>query len=233
MGGEWKWGIDRPLYVALQYIYYFLMTNIYFMLANILFLVIFLFVELTLDNILLFYLALLPAGPAFAALFASMGKLVREKEISPTKDFWSYYKKNFMIGTKYWLLKWTILVILLLDLRYTGFNIQVLTPIIFILIIVALLILLYAFPILTRFEVKIKNLWLVAIYANFKFFKTTLLNLSTFVSLGVIYYFAPSITIWFCMSIATFFIMFNMRKPFEVMELEMSNENKERKDEKA
>ncbi len=131
---------------------------------------VFLFVELTLDNILLFYLALLPAGPAFAALFASMGKLVREKEISPTKDFWTYYKKNFMIGTKYWLLKWTILVILLLDLRYTGFNIQVLTPIIFILIIVALLILLYAFPILTRFEVKIKNLWLVAIYANFKFF---------------------------------------------------------------
>ncbi|SER51233.1 Uncharacterized membrane protein YesL [Gracilibacillus ureilyticus] len=214
---------ERPLYIAIQYIYYFLMTNIHFMLANLLFVLSFIIFELTLANMIIFYFALIPAGPALAALYAVMGKLTREKEISPAKDFWNYYRKNFFISIKYWLLKWTILAMLLIDLQYTNAQLKWLTPVIVILLVIFLLIMLYAFPVLTRFEVKVKNLWLVSIYSNFKFFKTTLINLSTFVSLFIIYMFAPGIAIWFCMSIAAFFIMFNMRKPLETMEKELAN----------
>ncbi|KAB8130995.1 DUF624 domain-containing protein [Gracilibacillus oryzae] len=213
---------ERPLYTAIQYIYQFMMINIYFMCANILFILAFIFFELTLANMIIFYVALLPAGPALAAIFATMGKLTREKEISPTKDFWLYYKKNFGISMKYWLVKWTILAMLLVDLRYANINMKWLTPILIILIIIFLFIMLYAFPILTRFEVKFKNLWIVSIYANFKFFKSTLLNLSSFVALTIIYLFAPGISIWFCMSIASFFIMFNLRKPLEIMEKDLT-----------
>lgn len=217
---------DRPLYIAIQYVYYFMMTNIYFMLANSLFLLAFVLFELTLANMLVFYFALIPCGPSLAAALATMGKLTREKEIQPTRDFWRYYRKNFVISMKYWLVKWTILALLLIDMQYTSIHMDWLTPILIILLALFLLIMLYAFPILTRFEVKIKNLWIVSIYANVKFFKTTILNISTFVSLFIIYLFAPSITMWFCISIASFFIMFNMKKPFEHLEQELSTDGK-------
>ncbi|MFC4401824.1 YesL family protein [Gracilibacillus xinjiangensis] len=213
---------ERPLYIAIQYVYYFLMTNIHFMIANLIFIIAFIVFELTLANMIIFYIALLPAGPAIAALCATMGKLTREKEINPAKDFWNYYKKNFLVSVKYWLLKWSILAMLLIDLQYTNAQLKWLTPIIITLIVIFSLIMLYAFPILIRFEVKIKNLWLVSIYSNFKFFKKTLINLSTFVSLFIIYMFAPGITLWFFMSIAAFFIMLNMKKPLQIMEKELT-----------
>ncbi|WP_066195605.1 YesL family protein [Gracilibacillus timonensis] len=212
---------DRPLYKGILYIYYFMMINLHFMIANSLFLIVFLLFEVTVANILLFYIALLPAGPAFAALYASMGKLIREKDLMPTKDFWAYYKKNFKIGTKYWLVQWTVMTILIIDIYYANQYFAMLSPVFLIMLLFSLFIMLYAFPILTRFEVKLKNLYLVSIYAIFRYFKTTLFHMSTLVSLVIIYYFAPGITIWFCMSIVAYFLMFNMRKALQLMERDL------------
>lgn len=213
---------ERPLYIAIQYFYYFLITNIHFMLANILFLFAFVFVEMSVQNIILFYIALLPTGPSLAALYATMGKMIRERDLSPTKDFWSYYKDNFGISTKYWFIQWTIMTILIVDIYYANQYIPMLSPVFLILFIFMLFVMLYAFPVITRFEVKLKNLFIVSIYAIFRFFKTTLFHISTLVSLTIIYYFAPGITVWFCMSTAAFFLMFNMRKSFEIMEQELA-----------
>ncbi|SFL52059.1 Uncharacterized membrane protein YesL [Gracilibacillus orientalis] len=213
---------ERPLYIAIQYFYYFLVTNIHFMLANLLFLLAFVFVEMSVQNIILFYIALLPAGPSFAALYATMGKMIRKRDLSPTKDFWKYYKNNFGIATKYWLIQWTIMSILIVDMHYASQYLAVLSPVFLILLIFLLFVMLYAFPIMTRFEVKLKNLFIVSVYAIFRFFKTTLFHISTLVSLAIIYYFAPSITVWFCMSVAAFFIMFNMRKSLKLMEQELA-----------
>ncbi len=213
---------ERPLYIAVQYFYFFLVTNIHFMLANLLFLLAFVFVEMSVQNIILFFIALLPAGPSLAALYASMGKLIRERDLSPTKDFWKYYKNNFGIATRYWLVQWTIMAILIVDMYYTNQFLSVLSPVFLILLIFMLFVMLYAFPILTRFEVKLKNLFIVSVYAIFRYFKTTLFHISTLVSLTIIYYFAPGITVWFCMSVAGFFIMFNMRKPLQLMEEQLA-----------
>ncbi|MDX8044560.1 DUF624 domain-containing protein [Gracilibacillus sp. S3-1-1] len=214
--------MEKPLFTAIQYVYYFLLTNIHFMLANSLFLVAFVFVEMTVQNILLFYLTLLPAGPSLAALYATMGKVIRERDLNPTKDFWSYYKKNFRLSTKYWFIQWTILTVLIVDIYYANQFLPILSPVFLLLFIFSLFILLYAFPIMSRFEVKLKNLFIVSIYAIFRYFKTTLLHITTLISLAIIYYAAPSITIWFCMSTAAFFLMFNMKKPFELMQEELA-----------
>ena len=139
-------------------------------------------------------------------------------------DFWKYYRQLFKISFTYWFIQWTVIVILLVDIRYTNLNMSVLSPALWVLLIFSLFIMLYAIPILTRFEVKLKNLLIVSVYSIFKFFKTTLLHLSTLASLIFIYLFAPSFTILFCMSVVAFFIMFNMRKPFEVMEDELVRE---------
>lgn len=215
---------ERPLYVMVQYVYYFLIVNLQFLIANILFILSLLLFEWTLENILIFYIALLPAGPSLASLYATMGKLIRTKDVRPFVDFWLYYKKLFRIGITYWAIQWTVIVILLVDIRYTNIHMSTLSPALWILLIFSLFIMLYAIPILTRFEVKLKNLLLVSIYSIFKFFKTTLLHLSTLASLIIIYLFAPSFSILFCMSAAAFFIMFNMRRPFEIMEKELVKE---------
>lgn len=215
---------ERPLYIFAQYIYYFIIANLQFLLANLLFIIALLFFEWTLDNILVFYIALLPAGPSLCALYAMMGKLIRTKDIRPFMDFWKYYRQLFKISFTYWFIQWTVIVILLVDIRYTNLNMSVLSPALWVLLIFSLFIMLYAIPILTRFEVKLKNLLIVSVYSIFKFFKTTLLHLSTLASLIFIYLFAPSFTILFCMSVVAFFIMFNMRKPFEVMEDELVRE---------
>lgn len=215
---------ERPLYIFAQYIYYFIIANLQFLLANLLFIIALLFFEWTLDNILVFYIALLPAGPSLCALYAMMGKLIRTKDIRPFMDFWKYYRQLFKISFTYWFIQWTVIVILLVDIRYTNLNMSVLSPALWVLLIFSLFIMLYAIPILTRFEVKLKNLLIVSVYSIFKFFKTTLLHLSTLASLIFIYLFAPSFSILFCMSVVAFFIMFNMRKPFEVMEDELVRE---------
>ena len=212
---------ERPLYLIAQYVYYFLIVNLQFLLANSLFIISLFLFEWTLDNILLFYLVLLPAGPSLASLYATMGKLIRTKDVRPFLDFWLYYKKLFRIGLTYWAIQWTVIVILLVDIRYANIHMSTLSPALWVLLIFSLFIMLYAVPILTRFEVRIKNLLLVSVYSIFKFFKTTLLHLSTLLSLIIIYLFAPSFSILFFMSAAAFFIMFNMRKPFEIMEKDL------------
>ncbi|RCW74772.1 YesL family protein [Saliterribacillus persicus] len=217
---------DRPLYLAVNYIYVIAVTNFHFILANILFLLAFIFSDLTMENILLFYITLLPTGPSLAALFATMGKYVREKEVRPTIDFWIYYKKNFKPAFLYWIITSTALMVLFIDIYYAEGFLAFFTPFFFVLCIGIFVILIYALPILTRFEVKQKNLWVVSFYSIFRFIKTTILNITTILSLALIYYIAPGTIVWFFMSLAAYFIMFNMRKPFEIMELELTDQNK-------
>lgn len=215
--------LDRPIYTIVHYIYAFLATNVYFLLANACFIFVFYFATFTIENILLFYLSLLPLGPAMAGLFATMDKLVREKMIQPTKDYWYYYRKNFKIAMKYWLIQATIMLILMVDIHYANLFAPLLAPLFVILLAASACLMLYAFPILTKFEVKLKNLFLVSFYANFRYFKRTLLNASTIVALGFIYYAIPSVVVLFFMSLLCFFFMFNLQSTFKKMQEELSN----------
>lgn len=214
--------IDRPIYNVINYVYAFLVTNFYFFLANSVFVFAFYFVEFTIENILLFYIALLPFGPSVTALLATMDKLVKDKIIQPTKDYWHFYRSNFKVTMKYWLIQWSVITILIVDIHYGNLYFPLLSPIFLVFILLNVAIMLYALPLITRFEVKIKNLFLVSFYANFRFIKTTILNMTTIVALGVIYYAVPSIFILFLMSITCFFIMFNIQRPLEQMEIDLS-----------
>src|SRR4051794_22180445 len=84
-------------------IYALLMTNFYFVLTNIIGLFFFLTLEPTFSNVTIYFLALIPTGPAISALIYSIGKLIREKELSPSKDYFHGYKINFKDTMKFWL----------------------------------------------------------------------------------------------------------------------------------
>lgn len=214
--------LDRPLYTIINYIYAFFMTNIYFMLLNGMFIFFFFFTEFQIENILLYYISLLLFGPSMAALLKTMEKLIKEKAIRPTYDFWGFFTKNFKVSMKYWGIQWTIIAILIIDIHYANLYFPFLSIVFLLFVLVSLAVMLYALPILTRFEVKMKNLFVVSFYSVFRFVKTTLLNLSTIVAFGIIYYAMPGFIVLFLMSLLCYFIMYNMQPIFEYLESQFS-----------
>ena len=217
--------LERPIYTVMKYVYYFFLINFYFIMCNILFIIVFYLANFVFENILLFYFTLIPMGPSITAVLSSMGKLVREKEINPTLDYFKAYKENLIPTLKYWLIQLTVLLILAIDIFYSINRSNILSPVFLILIIVCLFIMLYAFPIISRFEVKIKNLFLVSIYANFRFLKVTLINASTLVAFGLIYWTFPSLSTLFSISLIGFFVMYNLEDPLNDLESELSKDS--------
>lgn len=217
--------LDRPIYTFTRYVYYFFIVNFYFLTCNILFLVSFYLVEFIFENILLFYIALIPTGPSITAVLATMRKLVVEKTISPTRDYFKTYKQNFWPTMKYWLIQLTIFLILSIDIFYSINRSNIFSPFFLILMIVCFFIMLYAFPIISRFEVKIKNLFIVSIYANFKFIKKTILNATTVLAFGFIYWKFPSLSVLFSVSLIGYFVMYNLQKPLHYLEVTMSKKS--------
>jgi len=163
-------------------------------------------------------------GPSITAVLSSMGKFVREKDVNPTKDFFIAYKTNFIPTMKYWLIQLTMIFILLIDILQTVTDTSLFSIVYLILLIVCLLIMIYALPIISRFEVRMKNLFIVSIYANFKYIKTTLLNVSTVIAFGIIYFKYPSITSLFMVSLIGYFVMYNLQKPMLQMEKELAKQ---------
>ncbi|MEK5038147.1 YesL family protein [Sporosarcina sp. FSL K6-3457] len=214
--------IDRPIYIIMKYVYYFLVTNFYFVLCNSLFFLVFYLADFTFENILLFFIASIPMGPSITALFSTMGKLVREKEMNPTSEYFKAYKANFFITMKYWMIQLSIIFILLIDVHYSTSNDNILSPFFLILLLICLFIMLYAFPIISRFEVKIKSLFIISIYSNFKFLKASLVNITSLIAFAIISINFPSISSLFSISLLVYFIMYNLREPLERLKVELS-----------
>lgn len=169
------------LSVVTNYIYWFMLTNIYFVFCNLIFLFAFITLEPELSNMILIFLALIPTGPAITALCYVMDKLVREKEISPTKDFFYGYKINFKDTLKVWLPILAAIFILIIDLQYFYQDSTRIHQILAIVFLVGLgflfCILLYVFPITAKFKFRMRDVFKLSIYYSFKKLKTTTGNI--------------------------------------------------------
>lgn len=211
---------EKPIFIIANYIYTFFIINIYFILSNSLFFYGYYFANSAFDYYAIVFILLIPMGPALAAVFYTIGKFIREKEISPLQDYLKGYKKNFKISLSYWLIQLSLLFILSINYHYitqTG-ALAILLPFFIVLALFILSLNLYAFPILSRFEIKLKNLWIVSAYYFFKYWKLTLLNLTTIISFVFIYYQFASTLFLFFSSVVTYFIMFNLKNLFQRLE---------------
>jgi|SRR5690554_1211200 len=218
--------LDRLIYQIANYIYSIFITNVYFMLLISPFIFVYFLAEFTIKNIFLYYASLLLFGPAFAAILKTMDKLIEDKIIAPTKTFWYYFKRNFKSAIVYWLIISTLLLILMVDIYYANVFAPYLSIVFFILIVGVILIAMYGFPILTRFETGIKSLFVVSAFAVFRFFKVTVLNATTLISFGVIFYYMPGILSLFLMSLIAFFMMYNLKQPFMILQDSFQKEHK-------
>ena len=213
---------EKPLFIIITYFYTFFIINTYFMVSNLFFIGVTFLTTTTISNSGIILLSLIPMGPALGAVFYTMGKFVREKEISPLKDYVKGYRQNFKLAFFYWILQLLIFFVLLNNYYYitrTGsFSIFILLTVFLIIFILGLNI--YAFPILVRFEIGFKNLWIVSCLCFFKYWKLTCLNLTTLLSFAIIYFQFPFLTLLFLASVLPYLVMFNLRKLLKDIEMQ-------------
>ncbi|TWD98858.1 uncharacterized protein DUF624 [Neobacillus bataviensis] len=220
---------EGTLFSVTNYIYWLLMTNIYFVLCNVIFLFFFMTLEPTFSNITIYFIALILTGPSVSALFYSMGKLIREKELSPLRDFFHGYKINFKDTMRFWLPLLLVLYILFVDLQYFNSNPSVLNHILsvvfFIGIIVTLIFMMYAFLINAGFNFRLKDIWKLSIYYSFKKVKVTFGN----ISIVIITLFLTTITsnffILFTASVVCYVFLLNSREVLEDLKLNFCKPN--------
>jgi len=211
------------LFSLTNHIYWLLMTNIYFVISNAIFLFFFMTLEPTFSNITIYFLALTLTGPSLSALFYSIGKLIREKELSPLRDFLHGYKINFKDTMKFWLPLLLVLYILFIDLQYFNSNPSVthhiLSVIFFIGILITMIIMMNSFLINAGFKFRLKDICKLSIYYSFKKVKVTFGN----IGIIIISLFLTTITsnffIVFMASVICYVFLLNSRDLLEDIKL--------------
>lgn len=170
---------NSPISKFFKYIYIITFGSIYFVLCNFLLIIAIYLLKIEIENILGFFIALIPTGPSLAALISIISKVSSDEEIHITKEFFKEYIKNFKAALKVWITLLTLGTILILDLdicfRYSNFPLLIL-PIILIFIFIILLVL-NSFPILCRYEIDTWNNFKLSIHFIFKKPLTSIANL--------------------------------------------------------
>ena len=214
--------LNGPLYTIPNYIYWFILGNIYFSLCSIFFILTIAAFEnkVFTDGILFFIISLALEGPAVSALFSVMGKLVREKDINITKDYFKAYKNNFLQSIILSTLQAILLFIILLDLRAVQFIKMgdIIKPVLFATLFISLFINIYAFPLITRFCMKLKDIIKLSIYYSVKKLKITILNISVLILDYILINFLSAFSIFFTTSIVCYIIMYYEKEILEEIE---------------
>lgn len=211
---------EGPIYTITNYIYWFLLGNIYFWILNIPLLSIIAVVlykginEIPNGFYFVIFICCIPIGPASTALLSVMGKLVREKNIDITKNFFKAYKTNFSQSLFVWVLEMIIMAILIIDIKFIISSNYPRSIVIAIFIIMAFVfsISLYVFPIISKFYLKTKDIFEISLYYTIRRFDITILNLFSFIVVGLIFIKVSALVLLFASSIICYLLMLYQKK---------------------
>lgn len=220
---------EKPIYTIPNYILGLIQSSFYFGICNILLILFFIITNLFPDqfNILLFVICLIPLGPSLGALYPTISKIIREKDIYFASYFWRYYKSNFRSYLKLWSVHLGLITLFSIDFEYFYINSpETNLHIIFVvLLILSVLINLYSFSINSRFELKLKDLFVLSIYYMIKKFPITILKVSV---IFFAYYLSNNISIlllFFMPSIICYIFFYYDKKIFEEIENRFMSHN--------
>jgi Predicted integral membrane protein len=103
-------------------------------------------------------------GPALTTLFSIMGKLLREGEVSPTKDFFHFYKLNFLQSLIIGVILNAIISIAYFDMNYfSSVGNQLFSFFFLALLVLTMLLSMYIYPIISRYNIRIGHLFKLSI----------------------------------------------------------------------
>jgi uncharacterized membrane protein YesL len=109
---------DGVLFRFTNHVYWLIATEFYFVVASLPFIVALLFLYRDPSNAILYAIAGTFLGPALAATLHCVRKIMREKDLDPTRDFLRGYRLNLTDTLKYWVPAVAVLTILLLNLGF-------------------------------------------------------------------------------------------------------------------
>lgn len=210
----------RSIYTITNYFYWFFMGNLYFLLLNIPLLPLLIKINyygIMEASILEIFLCSLPLGPAFTALLGVMGKLLREKDVNITKDYFRMYKMNFRQAIFLWMIQLTVLIILYVDISSVKNELYFLFILLFLLVSVCGF---YMFPIVSRFHIKSKEVIIMSIVYIFKKIKTTILIIMALLLNFMIFHLIPGISVLFVISLMCYAIMYFQNAFLKAIETE-------------
>ncbi|MCB2352789.1 YesL family protein [Clostridium estertheticum] len=207
---------EGPFYTITNYIFWFLLGNLYFLLLNIPLVIMFIILFSIGTNKIpqgftsILIVCCIPIAPAATALFSVMGKLIREKDVNITKDFFKAYKTNFIQSLFFGALEIMLLCILSIDIKYfiASAYPKALTVSVFVIIVFVFSINLYVFPIISRFYLGWKDILKTAAYYTIRKFNVTLLCLSSFLIVGFVFFKVSTFILLFISSIVCYLIMY-------------------------
>jgi len=199
-----------------NHVYWLMLINFYFVFCNLIFLFFYFTLEPVFSNIVIYLAALVPTGPSLAALYYSISKIIHEKDLSPTKDFFYGYKINFKDALKLWLPLLTVIFILLVDIQYfnaeqTVMN-QIQGGIILVILLVIFVISLYAFPIHAAYNFRMRDTYRLSLYYSFTKIRATLGNISFMVITIFLMYITSDLIIILLISPVSYLMMLNSKE---------------------
>ncbi len=155
--------LNNKVYIGTTYITNFFITNFWFLIM-ILPLVLYMYkFEGNISMPIMLLLSIL-MGPAVTALFSIMGKLLREGEISPTKDFFHFYKLNFLQSLLVGVILNLAISIAYFDMDYFGSSGNKPFSYFFLALLVLVIMLsMYIYPIISRYNIRIGHLFKLSI----------------------------------------------------------------------
>ncbi|WP_143317929.1 YesL family protein [Clostridium sp. HBUAS56017] len=173
--------LDSKLYIITNNITNFFITNLYFLLVIsplLIYMVIFQ-EKVSLRGMLLLSILL---GPAVTTLFSVMGKLIRSGEISATKDFFHFYKLNFLQGLLIGIIVNIVIGIACFDMGYFNSNGNIYVGYLFLAIIIfTILVQFYIYPIISRYNIKISYAFKISLKLLVKKFYISISCLSAII----------------------------------------------------
>jgi uncharacterized membrane protein YesL len=135
---------------------------------------------------LIFSIPLVTIGASTTALFYIMEKVARDEDVDMFPDFKKSFKDNFKQSTLVWCIIFIIFLLVFMDIRNVHVYGAVSNIIHWILIFILLqlaIITTYIFPIISRYEIKTKQLFFASFIIGNKHIPSTILCLGTFVGL--------------------------------------------------
>lgn len=221
MGSKKKLYDQTMLFTASQYVWWFFLGNIYFILLNlplttvILGLGMGIFVEPAPWFIAICCITL---GPSLSALLGTMGKLLREKDISLTKDLFKYYKGSFKQSLPVWTIYLVIFTVLYMDILFFKSYNSALVYFFYVLFILVMVLSLTSLSIISRFYLSTKDTLKLTLEYSILNFISVLKNIVTLIAFAYVFFMFPSYSVIFMSGILAFAIMYNNRTILDEIE---------------
>lgn len=155
--------LNNKVYIITNYITNFFITNLWF-LVMISPIIIYMYIfEGNISMSLLLLLSIL-VGPALTTLFSVMGKFIRESEIAPTKEFFHFYKINFLQSLLVGIILNILISIAYFDMNYfSSKGNRYLSYLFLTLLVLIIMVGIYIYPIISRYNIKVVHLFKVSI----------------------------------------------------------------------